>query len=157
MTNNVYKVNLIPGVKLTQDDVKTVGILVQHLDSQITEKDTEITRLAEDIAHKKEAECPICHYERDKHGDGLGLPEELINQYIGCEYCSIKAEIVALKEQVKQLGNEIDKAVSIDPTLTLIEKIREIIRSRQSLSEMWKRECATNDELIAEIMALKEK
>lgn len=87
-----------------KQNLKSTGKLLDKFDAGNLELSRRIERLKQDIAQKKESECPTCHYERDKHGDGLGLPEDLANQYIGCEYCAIKVENASLKAQVERLS-----------------------------------------------------
>lgn len=45
--------------------------------------------------------CPQCNYPLEKHCKNIGLTEEQENQYIPCEYCSIKAEVATLETKLQ--------------------------------------------------------
>jgi len=46
--------------------------------------------------------CPQCNYPLEKHCKNIGLTEEEENQYIPCEYCSVKAEVATLESSLAQ-------------------------------------------------------
>lgn len=83
-----------------------------------------INELEDSLATTEAAKCPVCHYQREKHGDGLGLTEEEANSYAPCEYCWLKEEVKRLKTESFVSDAQLENAIKFctDPILSNICK-----------------------------------